>query len=116
MAKSIISKVTSKINKFVAKNGRTSSKVFVWLFALVLILCGVISVFGFIVDFIRQGVVPYKAINDFVKEYFSASTIAAFCAVGVLLIDKDSSGIPDKFECELDKLKEGIAKNVKMFE
>jgi len=116
MAKSFIGKVTSKIDKYVKEHGRTLSKIFVWLFALVLILCGVISVFGFLVDFIRQGVAPYKAINDFVKEYFSASTIAAFGVIGVLLIDRDSSGIPDKFECELDKLKESIAKNVKMFE
>ena len=116
MAKSIISKVTSKIDKYVKEHGRTLSKIFVWLFALILIMCGVISVFGFIVDFIRNGTVPYSNVNAFVKEYFSASTIAAFGVIGVLLIDKDSSGIPDKFECELEKLKDKIEKDVKMFE
>ncbi len=40
---------------------------------------------------------------DFIKEYFAPSVVGSFALVGVLLIDKDNDGVPDKWEQEIKK-------------
>ena len=47
-----------------------------------------------------KGSVNYKAVNDFVKEYFAPSICGTFAILGVLLIDKNKDGIPDKWESD----------------
>lgn len=96
----IIKSLANRVKKFVKGNGGILPKLFVWVYASVFIGCGLVTVFGVIYEFVTRGAVNYKAVNDFIREYFAPSIAGTFAVLGVLLIDKDNDGIPDKWEEE----------------
>ena len=102
----IIKTVSNKVKKFVKGNGGVLPKIFVWIYASIFIGCGLVTVFGVLYEFFTHGAVNYKAVNDFVKEYFCPSIAGTFTILGVLLIDKDGDGIPDKWESEVEEKEE----------
>ncbi len=96
----IIKSLANRVKKFVKGNGGILPKLFVWVYASVFIGCGLVTVFGVIYEFVTRGAVNYKAVNDFIREYFAPSIAGTFAVLGVLLIDKNNDGIPDKWEGE----------------
>lgn len=96
----IIKSLANRVKKFVKGNGGILPKLFVWVYASVFIGCGLVTVFGVIYEFVTRGAVNYKAVNDFIREYFAPSIAGTFAVLGVLLIDKNNDGIPDKWEEE----------------
>lgn len=96
----IIKSLANRVKKFVKGNGGILPKLFVWVYASVFVGCGLVTVFGVIYEFVTRGAVNYKAVNDFIREYFAPSIAGTFAVLGVLLIDKDNDGIPDKWEEE----------------
>ena len=99
----IIRGLQSRISKFVKKKGGTLPKLFVWLYASVFIGCGLVTLAGVLYEFFTKGAVNYKAVNDFVKEYFAPSIAGTMGVIGVLLIDKDHDGVPDRWAEEEKK-------------
>ncbi len=100
MPMGIIKSLANRVKKFVKGNGGILPKLFVWVYASVFIGCGLVTVFGVIYEFVTRGAVNYKAVNDFIREYFAPSIAGTFAVLGVLLIDKNNDGIPDKWEGE----------------
>ena len=98
----LISTIKDRVKKFVKGSGGTLPKLFVWAYAFAFIACGFITVFGIIYEFFLKSVINYKAVNDFVAAYFTPSIAGTFALLGVLLIDRDNDGIPDKWEREDD--------------
>lgn len=96
----IIKSLANRVKKFVKGNGGILPKLFVWVYASVFVGCGLVTVFGVIYEFVTRGAVNYKAVNDFIREYFAPSIAGTFAVLGVLLIDKNNDGIPDKWEGE----------------
>ena len=96
----IIKSLANRVKKFVKGNGGILPKLFVWVYASVFVGCGLVTVLGVIYEFVTRGAVNYKAVNDFIREYFAPSIAGTFAVLGVLLIDKDNDGIPDKWEEE----------------
>lgn len=94
----LIKGLQSRVAKFVKKRGGTLPKIFVWLYAFAFLACGFITIFGIIYEFFLKSIINYKAINDFIAAYFSPSICGTFALLGVLLIDRDGDGIPDKWE------------------
>ena len=99
----IIKSVQDRVSKFVKQKGGTLPKIFVWLYASIFIACGLLTIAGIIFDFATKGTVNYSGINAFVKEYFAPSVCATFGIIGVLLIDSNANGVPDKWEKGDDK-------------
>jgi hypothetical protein len=103
----IIKSLQDKVTKFVANRGSVLPKLFVWVYASIFIGCGLVALIGIIYEFVTKGAVNYKAVNEFVHEYFAPSIAGTFAVLGVLLVDKNKDGIPDKWEEELnDKTKD----------
>ena len=96
----IIKTVQNRISKFVKQKGGTLPNLFVWIYASIFIGCGLVTVFGVLYEFLTHGTVNYKAVNDFIKEYFAPSIAGTFAVIGVLLIDKDNDGVPDEWQKE----------------
>lgn len=96
----IIKTLQNKVIDFVKKRGSILPKLFVWVYASIFIGCGLVTVFGVLYEFLTQGMVNYKAVNDFIKEYFAPSVAGTFAIIGVLLIDKDNDGVPDEWQKE----------------
>ena len=96
----IIKTIQSRVTKFVRKRGGTLPKLFVWIYAATLLACGGITIFGLVYEFFIKSVVNYKAINEFVAAYFNPSICGTFVLLGVLLIDRDHDGVPDKWQEE----------------
>jgi len=103
----IISEISDRAKKFVKGKGGTLPKLFVWCYAAAFISCGVITIFGILYEFLLKSIINYKAINDFVSTYFAPSICGTFALLGVLLIDKNRDGIPDKWEQEEGDDKDG---------
>ena len=101
-----IKSLQSRVPKFVQKRGSVLPKFFVWVYASIFIGCGLVAIIGIIYEFYAKGTVNYKAVNEFVKEYFAPSIAGTFAILGVLLIDKNKDGIPDKWEENDDKTKD----------
>jgi hypothetical protein len=95
-----IKTLAERVKTFVKGNGGTLPKLFVWVYASIFIGCGVVTVFGVCYEFFTKGYVNYQAVNNFIKEYFCPSIAGTFTILGVLLIDKDGDGVPDKWEEE----------------
>jgi len=95
--------VSDRVKKFVKGNGGTLPKLFVWCYAAAFLACGMITIFGIVYEFWLKNIINYKAINDFVSTYFTPSICGTFTLLGVLLIDKNKDGIPDKWEEGDDK-------------
>ena len=112
----IIKTISNRVKKFVKGSGGTLPKIFVWLYAAAFLACGFITVFGIVYEFIIKNIINYKAVNDFIAAYFAPSICGTFALLGVLLIDRDNDGIPDKWENEVggeddkDETKKGGAK------
>jgi hypothetical protein len=98
-----IKSLQNRVTKFVQKRGSILPKLFVWLYASIFIGCGLVTIVGIIYEFATNGQVNYTAVNSFVKEYFAPSIAGTFAILGVLLIDKDKDGVPDKWEEEIKK-------------
>lgn len=96
----LIKPLADRVRKFVKRNGGVLPKIFVWLYASIFIACGLLTIIGICYEFYTKGSVNYKAVNDFVKEYFAPSICGTFAILGVLLIDQNHDGIPDKWEQE----------------
>ena len=96
----IIKNIQSRVTKFVRQRGGTLPKIFVWIYASLFIGCGLLTIAGVLYEFFTHGSVNYKAVNDFIKEYFCPSIAGTFAVIGVLLIDKDQDGVPDQWEKE----------------
>lgn len=96
----IIKTVQNRVSKFVKQKGGILPKLFVWVYASIFIGCGLVTVFGVLYEFLTHGTVNYKAVNDFIKEYFAPSIAGTFAVIGVLLIDKDNDGVPDEWQKE----------------
>lgn len=96
----LIKGLQNRISKFVKKRGGVLPKLFVWLYAATLLACGGITIFGLIYEFFIKSAVNYKAINEFVAAYFNPSICGTFVLLGVLLIDRDHDGVPDKWQEE----------------
>ena len=94
----LIKALSDRIKKFVKGSGGPLPKIFVWLYAAAFLACGFLSIFGIVYEFILKDLINYKAINDFVNAYFQPSICGTFVLLGVLLIDRDGDGIPDKWE------------------
>jgi hypothetical protein len=105
----LIKPLTERIKKFVKGNGGPLPKLFVWVYASVFIACGVLTIIGIVYEFATKGAVNYKAVNEFVAQYFAPSIAGTFALLGVLLIDRDNDGIPDKWE-EQEQEKDGDKK------
>ena len=97
----IIKNIQSRVTKFVKQRGGILPKLFVWLYASLFISCGLLTIIGIIYEFAAKGSVNYASINAFVREYFAPSICGTFAILGVLLIDKNNDGVPDKFEEDL---------------
>ena len=93
-----VKSLQQRVTKFVRKRGGTLPKIFVWIYASVFIACGLLTIFGVVYEFVSHGSVNYKAVNDCIREYFAPSVAGTMGVIGVLLIDKDKDGIPDKWE------------------
>jgi len=107
----IIKQLTDRIKIFVKGSGGTLPKLFVWVYAAAFLACGFITIFGIVYEFFIKRIINYKAINDFVAAYFTPSICGTFTLLGILLIDRDNDGIPDKWEEEpTDNDKKGGAK------
>lgn len=102
----LIKGLQNRISKFVKNKGGTLPKIFVWIYASLFIGCGLLTIVGVLYEFFLHGSVNYKAVNDFIKEYFCPSIAGTFAVIGVLLIDRDHDGVPDKWEEEAEE-KEG---------
>lgn len=98
-----IKSLQKKVAKFVQERGGVLPKLFVWLYASIFISCGLLTIIGIIYEFYTKGSVNYGAVNSFVKEYFAPSICGTFAILGVLLIDKDKDGVPDKWEEDIKK-------------
>ena len=96
----IIKGLQNAVTDFVKKRGSILPKLFVWVYASIFIGCGIVTIIGICYEFYTKGAVNYKAVNDFVKEYFAPSIAGTFAVLGVLLIDKDNDGIPDEWQKE----------------
>jgi len=96
----VIKPLTDRVKKFVKGNGGTLPKLFVWVYASVFISCGVLTIIGILYEFYTKGQVNYKAVNEFVQQYFAPSIAGTFALLGVLLIDRNKDGIPDKWQEE----------------
>ena len=96
----IIKSIQDRVTRFVKKRGSILPKLFVWIYASIFIGCGLVTIFGVCYEFLTKGAINYKAVNDFVKEYFAPSIAGTFAVLGVLLIDKNNDGIPDEWEKE----------------
>ena len=96
----LIKNLQSRVTKFVRKRGGTLPKLFVWIYAATLLACGGITIFGLVYEFFIKSVVNYKAINEFVAAYFNPSICGTFVLLGVLLIDRDHDGVPDRWQEE----------------
>jgi hypothetical protein len=94
----LIKPLTDRIKKFVKGSGGTLPKIFVWVYATAFLACGFITIFGIIYEFFIKSIINYKAINDFIGAYFTPSICGTFTLLGVLLIDRNEDGIPDKWE------------------
>jgi len=94
----IIKTIQGKVSTFVKQKGGVLPKLFVWVYASIFIGCGLVAIIGIVYEFLAKGVVNYTAVNAFVKEYFAPSIAGTFAILGVLLIDKDHDGIPDKWQ------------------
>ena len=91
-------KTITKIKRWVAVKGKVYPKVFVWVYASVFLACGLLGVVGILYEFLTKGAVNYQALISFIKEYFAPSIVGSFALVGVLLIDRNSDGVPDQWE------------------
>ena len=98
-----IKSLQNRVTKFVQKRGSVLPKLFVWLYASIFIGCGLVAIIGIIYEFATNGQVNYTAVNSFVKEYFAPSIAGTFAILGVLLVDKNEDGVPDKWEEEIKK-------------
>ena len=96
----LIKNLQSRVSKFVKQKGGTLPKIFVWLYASIFIGCGLLTIVGVLYEFFTHGSVNYKAVNDFIREYFAPSIAGTMAVIGVLLIDRDHDGIPDKWQEE----------------
>ena len=96
----VIKSLSDRVKKFVKGNGGPLPKLFVWVYASIFIGCGLVTIFGILYEFFTKGSVNYGAVNNFVKEYFCPSIAGTFALLGVLLIDRNNDGIPDKWEKE----------------
>ena len=96
----IIKTVSDRVHKFVRGSGGTLPKIFVWFYASIFIGCGLVTVAGVLYEFATKGAINYQAVNAFIKEYFAPSIAGTFAVIGVLLIDKDKDGVPDKWQRE----------------
>ena len=99
----LIKTVQNKVTSFVKKRGGVLPKIFVWLYAYLFIGCGIVAVAGIIYEFYAKGQVNYKAVNEFIHEYFAPSIAGTMAVIGVLLIDKDHDGVPDSWQKEVNK-------------
>jgi hypothetical protein len=99
----LIKTLQNKVTQFVQKRGSILPKLFVWVYALFFVVCGLLTTIGVIYEFYTKGSVNYKSINEFIHEYFSPSIAGTFAILGVLLIDKDKDGVPDKWEEDIKK-------------
>lgn len=106
----IIKPLTDRVKKFVKGNGGTLPKIFVWMYAFAFLACGFITIFGIIYEFFIKSIVNYKAVNDFIGAYFAPSICGTFALLGVLLIDRNHDGIPDKWEDEVEEKEKGGGK------
>lgn len=96
----LIKTVKNKVTNFVKKRGGVLPKIFVWLYASLFIGCGIVTVAGIIYEFYTKGQVNYKAVNEFIHEYFAPSIAGTMAVIGVLLIDQNRDGIPDEWQKE----------------
>ncbi len=94
----LIRNLSDRIKKFVKGGGGQFPKIFVWLYAVAFLACGFITIFGIVYEFFIKSLINYKAVNDFISTYFAPSICGTFALLGVLLIDKNKDGIPDKWE------------------
>ena len=99
----LIKSLQKKVTQFVQKRGSILPKLFVWLYASIFIGCGLVAIIGIIYEFATKGQVNYTAVNSFVKEYFAPSIAGTFAILGVLLVDKNEDGVPDKWEEDIKK-------------
>ena len=104
----LIKSLSDRVKKFVKGSGGTLPKLFVWCYAAAFLACGFITVFGIVYEFFIKNVVNYKAVNDFIAAYFAPSICGTFALLGVLLIDKNRDGIPDRWEEEKEDKKNEI--------
>lgn len=94
----LIKGLQGRISKFVKRKGGTLPKMYVWIYACIFIGCGLLTILGVLYEFFTNGSLNYKAVNDCIDKYFSPGVAATMGVIGVLLIDKDKDGIPDKWE------------------
>lgn len=91
-------KTITKIKRYIATKGKVFPKVFVWVYASIFLACGILGVAGVLLELITKGSVNYQNLIAFIKEYFAPSIVGSFALVGVLLIDRNSDGVPDQWE------------------
>ena len=103
-----VKSLQQRVTKFVRKRGGTLPKIFVWIYASVFIACGLLTIFGVVYEFVTHGSVNYKAVNDCIREYFAPSVAGTMGVIGVLLIDKDMDGVPDRWEDKKEDKKDEV--------
>ena len=91
-------KTITKIKRYIATKGRVFPKVFVWVYASIFLACGILGVIGVLIELLAKGSVNYQNLISFIKEYFAPGIAGSFALVGVLLIDRNSDGVPDQWE------------------
>ena len=104
----LIKGLQRRVANFVQKRGGTFPKIFVWLYAAAFLACGFITIFGIVYEFFIKNIINYKAVNDFIGAYFTPSICGTFTLLGVLLIDSNKDGIPDKWQQEQEEKKDEI--------
>lgn len=96
----LIKLLADRVKNFVKGSGGPLPKLFVWVYAAAFLACGLLTIFGIVYEFFIKRIINYKAVNDFVAAYFAPSICGTFALLGVLLIDKNRDGIPDKWQEE----------------
>lgn len=90
--------IINGIDRKIRKSGSNFSKLFVWIYAFIFIVCGIFTIITLLITYTKTGKISYADINGFINNYFSPAVAGTFTIIGVLLIDKDRDGIPDKWD------------------
>ena len=96
----LIKEIQGRVTKFVKKKGGVLPKLYVWAYAGLFISCGLITIAGVLYEFFTKDALNYQAVTNFIREYFTPSIAGTMGVIGVLLIDRDHDGVPDKWQEE----------------
>lgn len=102
---SLSNKAIKYVNKRIKKGGKTFSKLFIWLYALLFILSGFFFLTTLVIEYVSSKILDYKNLFEFIQTYYGIAVSATAVTIALLLIDKDGDGISDDLKIELNNKK-----------